>query len=1135
MAQIPGTQIKPNSIPANRADNPTAWRSALGLVIGTNVPSPTGTGASGNWGINAMGLASGAYGLSQSDGVWSLVGGLNVDGILFEGGNINGIHNVTADNFLGNATTATMAQTAGYATIAGSAEYAGIANEAGNLVVGVHSIARDGAGWVSTSPITAPGIVSNVANVFNVKQYGAVGNGTTDDYAAIKSAVAALSAAGTGTLYFPPGTYYIGRVKIESGPDANGVTDITFSGMSDFVVSGYGATIAVKGDFHRAADASATTSYTASVIPLRFTNCSRFRVEGLTLDGNVDQMTRDEGVGEGRCHGLTTSGCSDYTITDVYAHHFATDGIILGYGTTTADRNAALTNVRAEYNARQGLTVSQIRGAVLTNCRFSHQGRSTGTYGYHDVCAGVDIEPGKQPPEVDVRTGDITFLGCSFEDNQYIQFQAAQGPDYVEGVTLDGCRIIEPSDQVANEAVRLAVGNGLATRCYFEGREWRLSWTDADGSVTTMRDNVLHTNVRGVSITHALATAVIEGNQFIGTHTGAATSTIPYITGGSVAWRRNTVYIPTAAYTGTTSCVISTIANATVAEGNTYSTDHAAGGATYFASDYTGTALVRDERYVSGDAFRPAAGSAWDTTKPYAAGTATYPGGTIVGGTVVQPATASASAWRVNKTDGTPVINANTTNGYVGIGNAAATAPLDVTGVAKATGAHVWGTDPLLRFYGNAVNQAESGRIRFSESASNFQGFFLHLNGSANTFHIGSHETADNLAASDINAISIARSNGAATFAATITAPALKMTTGAGEAGVFPVADATGLLSYKGTGFTGAATGAAPIKQSDGSIAWALPPGGGTGGAVSVTGTPTVGAFAKFSGVDSITSAAPGVDYVPGTAGLATGLLKSTTGTGALSIATASDFPMLNQNTTGTAAGLSSGVYGLSLADGVWNVTGGLNLDGVLFDATNASGFHNVTADNFYGALTGDVTGTASGNLVASDLTPYAPLVSPALTGTPTAPTAALGTNTTQIATTAFVKAAVDAIPATEATATINAALDGGGSVIAPGQSVKVEVSGPATITEARLLGDVSGSLSVQVWRSTYAEWDGNPVDGGGTLLGTLTMSGAVKLTDSTLTGWTKTLADEDILTFVVTGTPSAVSNATIALKVTKS
>ena len=46
----------------------------------------------------------------------------------------------------------------------------------------------------------------------------------------------------------------------------------------------------------------------------------------------------------------------------------------------------------------------------------------------------------------------------------------------------------------------------------------------------------------------------------------------------------------------------------------------------------------------------------------------------------------------------------------------------------------------------------------------------------------------------------------------------------------------------------------------------------------------------------------------------------------------------------------------------------------------------------------------------STDLALKADLASPALTGTPTAPTATLGTNTTQIATTAFVKAEVDAI-----------------------------------------------------------------------------------------------------------------------------
>lgn len=40
------------------ASSASAARSNLGLVIGTNIPSPTGGGASGNWGINISGNAA---------------------------------------------------------------------------------------------------------------------------------------------------------------------------------------------------------------------------------------------------------------------------------------------------------------------------------------------------------------------------------------------------------------------------------------------------------------------------------------------------------------------------------------------------------------------------------------------------------------------------------------------------------------------------------------------------------------------------------------------------------------------------------------------------------------------------------------------------------------------------------------------------------------------------------------------------------------------------------------------------------------------------------------------------------------------------------------------------------------------
>ena len=60
-------------------------------------------------------------------------------------------------------------------------------------------------------------------------------------------------------------------------------------------------------------------------------------------------------------------------------------------------------------------------------------------------------------------------------------------------------------------------------------------------------------------------------------------------------------------------------------------------------------------------------------------------------------------------------------------------------------------------------------------------------------------------------------------------------------------------------------------------------------------------------------------------------------------------------------------------------------------------------------ASAGSSTSWAKGDHVHPTDTSRAPLASPAFTGTPTAPTASEGTNTTQLATTAFVKGALDA------------------------------------------------------------------------------------------------------------------------------
>jgi hypothetical protein len=98
-------------------------------------------------------------------------------------------------------------------------------------------------------------------------------------------------------------------------------------------------------------------------------------------------------------------------------------------------------------------------------------------------------------------------------------------------------------------------------------------------------------------------------------------------------------------------------------------------------------------------------------------------------------------------------------------------------------------------------------------------------------------------------------------------------------------------------------------------------------------------------------------------AGLATGILMNTTGTGVPSIATASNFPTLNQNTTGTAANVTGVVAAANGGTGVNNAAtltlGTSNQNwaslgtGVVKNTTTTGALSNAAASDVYGLWSG--------------------------------------------------------------------------------------------------------------------------------------------------------------------------------------
>jgi hypothetical protein len=113
-------------------------------------------------------------------------------------------------------------------------------------------------------------------------------------------------------------------------------------------------------------------------------------------------------------------------------------------------------------------------------------------------------------------------------------------------------------------------------------------------------------------------------------------------------------------------------------------------------------------------------------------------------------------------------------------------------------------------------------------------------------------------------------------------------------------------------------------------------------------------------------------------------------------------------------------------------------------------------------------------------------------------------------------------------TFTINMIINGGGSVLVPGDNMEIVTDKAGTIVGCVVLSKISGSFTGTIKKSSYSGYPGSLTSIVASAKPTL--SSAQKSTDSTLTGWTTSFSAGDIFE-ASTDTATTVQRVTIALK----
>jgi polygalacturonase len=250
-----------------------------------------------------------------------------------------------------------------------------------------------------------PPSLSPVPTSYNVRTYGAVGDGKSLDSPAINRTIDACSQAGGGTVYFPAGTYLSGSIHLKSNINLFLDAGAIILGAPQ-EMSAYDPPEPFDGKAYQ--DGGHTYFHNSLIWGEGLSNVS-ITGRGMINGGGLTRSDKDVGAGSiglgdkaialKRCHGILIR-----EITIFHGGHFA---IIL-----TGCYNAAVDNVTIDTN-RDGINIDCCQSVTVSNCRINSPGDD-------GLCPKSSFALGKR-----IITENLTITNC-------------QVSGYEEGTLLDG-------------------------------------------------------------------------------------------------------------------------------------------------------------------------------------------------------------------------------------------------------------------------------------------------------------------------------------------------------------------------------------------------------------------------------------------------------------------------------------------------------------------------------------------------------------------------------------------------------------------------------------------------------------------------------------------------------------------------